>query len=177
MSNCIEYISSFIQNRNINNIDIIFGKVLDDNIFDRNVKGIYEDIYNKLINYHNKKISTKKYYIFNNYKLVKDTKNTYYKTYEYDSKIIDCSDLNTNINFFIKMTNEEEISQLEYPNQLENDIEYVNEEIDINISEYIKILLINNRYISIKIEKNAYIDTTIEILSKFLNNITDNIYN
>ena len=72
------------------------------------------------------------------------------------------------MDLFVKVCNDICISQLEFPNQLEYDIEYKNNEISLKICDYIDIIFINNKYIMIHIIKNAYIDNSIEALDNFM---------
>tara|TARA_Y100000590_G_scaffold470610_1_gene666930 strand:+ start:17846 stop:18346 length:501 start_codon:yes stop_codon:yes gene_type:complete len=164
--NLIEHVSSFIQEKDINNIYITLGKKIDTNIFNRNIADKYSIIYNKLINYHKKTIINK-YYIYNNFILIKNDKENYIKQIEHDSSFIKYKD----IDLFVKVCNNCSISQLDFPNQLEYDIEYINNEIHIKISDYIDVLFINNKYIQIHIIKNAYIDNTIEELDNFMKDL------
>jgi hypothetical protein len=159
----IEYITSFIQTKDINNIYITFGKKIDNNMFNRNIADKYSVIYNKLINYHNKNM-TRKYYTYNNYVLIKSEKYDYIKQIEYESSFMKYKDMD----LFVKVCNNCSISQLEFPNQLDYDIEYTNNETTIKISDYIDIIFINNKYIMIHIIKNAYIDNTLESLDHFM---------
>ena len=159
----IKYITSLIQTKDVNNIYITLGKKLDTNMFNRNIVDKYSSISNKLINYHKKNV-TNKYYIYNNYILIKSDKDTYIKQIEYDSSFMKYKDMD----LFVKVCNNCGISQLDFPNQLEYDIEYTNNETSIKISDYIDIVFINNKYIMMHIIKNAYIDNTIEELEKFM---------
>ena len=158
-----EYLNETIQNKHITNISITLGKQLDSNIFNRNVKLNYSSIYDKLLN-NQRSIKINKYFVYNNYKVVKNTDTEYFKEYELDSKIFN----KTNLDLFVRLTNSKKISQIEFPNQLEYNAEYVENEISIRYSDFINVLLIDNKYIIIQIEKNAYIDNTLDELKSLL---------
>jgi len=161
-------IEATFQNKKINKIQIILGTETTDLIFNRNMSEKYKQLYNFFIDYP-KIYTNNKNYIQSNLCLKINKHGNFVTSNKYHSREL----FNENdVSFLFIYSHETKQDQLRFPCELEYHSEYSSNEIEISISDTIKLVFIDDKYIEMNIKKDAYIDTTldqvIEVLTKML---------
>jgi hypothetical protein len=161
-------IENTFQNKKINKINICLGNGIETHIFNRNISEKYKQLYDLFIDYP-KVYTNNKNYIQSNLHLKINKHGNFVTSSIFHSKeIVHDNDLSL---LFI-YSHETPQHQLKFPCELEYHSEFSTNEIEISISDTIKLVFIDDKYIEINIKKDAYIDNTldqvIEVLTKIL---------
>ena len=161
-------IENTFQNKKINKIQILLGNETTNLIFNRNISEKYTHFYNLFMDYP-KIYTSNKNYIQSNLCLKINKHGNFVTNNTFHSReLFHANDLS----FLIIYSHEIKQHQLKFPCELEYHSEYSSNEIEISISDTIKLVFIDDKYIELNIKKDAYIDTTldqvIEVLTKIL---------
>jgi len=161
-------IENTFQNKKINKIQILLGNETTNLIFNRNISEKYTHFYNLFMDYP-KIYTSNKNYIQSNLCLKINKHGNFVTNTTFHSREL----FNKNeLSFLIIYSHEIKQHQLKFPCELEYHSEYSSNEIEISISDTIKLVFIDDKYIEINIQKDAYIDNTldqvIDIITKML---------
>ena len=161
-------IEGTFQNKKINKIHIVFGEEITPHIFNRNISEIYNNLYTKFMDYP-KTYASNKNYIQGNLNLKINKHGNFVTSNTFHSKELFHGN---ELSLLVSYTLETKENQLKFPCELEYQSEFSSNEIEISISETIKLVFIDDKYIEINIKKDAYIDNTldqvIDVLTKMV---------
>lgn len=165
-----DYLENIVQNKNINFIRIYFGSRDTERIFtmtdlERNL------LLEEFRNYRTTQIKCKYYQVGNKIK----ENNDYYKLVQVENDEIVKNNVfdvvENELQSLVLLFDKSKISSHEFPCKKEYDIETVQNNIEIDYLETIKIKLINDSNVLIEIIKDAYIDNTIRELEVLINQL------
>ena len=161
-------IEATFQNKKINKIQILLGNETTNLIFNRNISEKYTHFYNLFMDYPKIYTSNKNYIQSNLCLKINKHGNFVTSTTFHSKKLFHENDLSL---LFI-YSHETKQDQLKFPCELEYHSEFSSNEIEISISDTIKLVFIDDKYIEMNIKKDAYIDTTLDqvlqVLTKML---------